>query len=279
MNLRPLRPELRAVALMTAVHAQRRARRRVRTHGGPASLLYFAAVRTFQSLDPGGQGLLESPGRSIYGGIWATASVTGQGHRRRVAVRNEVPECQPGEDSGASGVAVVQINAETDEITYRVVAWDLPATIAGSSTGAHIHVIDPNSPTGLTGPIVVHFERGLNTGLWRRGRLPTRPLPRRFWRTLRTTTATSTPRRARPERSGGNSGNHHKPICQGAAQEPLTASSLLRGLFRGPGPQPTLSSRHYWSSARTRSPVRSSRLSPHGQAPPLVMWTLRNAMG
>ena len=32
-------------------------------------------------------------------------------------------------------------------------------------------------------------------------------------------------------------------------------------------------------SARTRSPVRSSRLSPHGQAPPLVMSTLRNTMG
>jgi hypothetical protein len=35
---------------------------------------------------------------------------------------NEVPECQPGEESGATGVAVVQINAETGEITYRVVA-------------------------------------------------------------------------------------------------------------------------------------------------------------
>ena len=33
------------------------------------------------------------------------------------------------------------------------------------------------------------------------------------------------------------------------------------------------------SSARTRSPVRSSRLSPHGQAPPLVMSTLRNTIG
>ena len=79
---------------------------------------------------------------------------------------NEVPECLPGEDSGASGVAIVQINADTGEITYRVVAWQLPATIAGPSTGAHIHVIDPNSPTGQTGGIVVHFEpTGLNTGL------------------------------------------------------------------------------------------------------------------
>jgi hypothetical protein len=62
-------------------------------------------------------------------------------------------------------VAVVQISADTGEITYRVVAFNLPAPIAGSP-GAHIHVIDPASPTGLTGPIVVHFDRtGLNTGL------------------------------------------------------------------------------------------------------------------
>ena len=37
-----------------------------------------------------GQGLLKSPGRSIYGGIWATAFVTGQGNRRQVAVRAAV---------------------------------------------------------------------------------------------------------------------------------------------------------------------------------------------
>jgi len=47
-----------------------------------------------------------------------------------------------------------------------VVTFNLPAAISGPSTGAHIHVIDPTSPTGLTGPIVVHFERtGLNNGL------------------------------------------------------------------------------------------------------------------
>jgi hypothetical protein len=46
------------------------------------------------------------------------------------------------------------------------VAFKLPAPIAGPSTGAHIHAQDPTTPTGLTGPIVVHFERtGLNTGL------------------------------------------------------------------------------------------------------------------
>ena len=84
----------------------------------------------------------------------------------QLSAENEVPGCQPGVDSGAHGVAVVQINETTGEITYRVVATNLPAAIAGPSTGAHIHVVDPNSPTGQTGPIVVHFERtGLNTGL------------------------------------------------------------------------------------------------------------------
>jgi hypothetical protein len=36
------------------------------------------------------QGLLESLGPSIYGGTWPTASVPGQGHRCRVAVRAAV---------------------------------------------------------------------------------------------------------------------------------------------------------------------------------------------
>ena len=84
----------------------------------------------------------------------------------QLSAENEVPGCPAGVESGASGVAVVQIDEVTGEITYRVVAFNLPATIAGPSTGAHIHVLDPNSPTGLTGPIVVHFDRtGLNTGL------------------------------------------------------------------------------------------------------------------
>jgi len=84
----------------------------------------------------------------------------------QLSAENEVPACPAGVDSGASGVAVVQINAETGEITYRVVAFNLPAPIAGPSTGAHIHVQDPTSPTGLTGRIVVDFERtGLDTGL------------------------------------------------------------------------------------------------------------------
>jgi CHRD domain len=80
----------------------------------------------------------------------------------QLSAENEVPGCPAGVESGASGVAVIQIDEVTSEITYRVVATNLPATIEGSP-GAHIHVQDPNSPTG---PIVVHFERtGLNTGL------------------------------------------------------------------------------------------------------------------
>ena len=84
----------------------------------------------------------------------------------QLSAENEVPDCPAGVESGATGVAVIQIDTATGVITYRVVAFNLPATIAGPSTGAHIHVQDPTSPTGLTGPIVVHFERtGLNTGL------------------------------------------------------------------------------------------------------------------
>lgn len=84
----------------------------------------------------------------------------------QLSAENEVPACPAGVESGAGGVAVVQIDETTGEVTYQVVAFNLPATIGGPSTGAHIHVQSPTSPTGLTGPIVVHFERtGLNTGL------------------------------------------------------------------------------------------------------------------
>ena len=41
------------------------------------------------------QGLLESLGPSIYGGTWPTASVTGQRHRCRVAVRAAVNRAMP----------------------------------------------------------------------------------------------------------------------------------------------------------------------------------------
>lgn len=87
-----------------------------------------------------------------------------------LSAENEVPACPAGVESGAGGVAVIQIDETTGEITYQVVAFNLPAPITGPSTGAHIHVQDPLSPTGLTGPIVVHFERtGLTTGLIAQG--------------------------------------------------------------------------------------------------------------
>ena len=74
---------------------------------------------------------------------------------------NEIPDCPAGEESGASGVAVVQINAETGEITYWVVAFNLPSTIE-DSPGAHIHV----GTAEQRGPIVQEFTlTGLNTGL------------------------------------------------------------------------------------------------------------------
>jgi len=82
----------------------------------------------------------------------------------QLSPENEPAGCQPGVDSGAAGVAVVQINADTGQITYRVVAFNLPAAISGPSTGAHIHVVDPTVPAGQR--IVLDFERtGLATGL------------------------------------------------------------------------------------------------------------------
>lgn len=82
-----------------------------------------------------------------------------------LSATNEVPACPAGVESGARGVAVVHVNADSGEIRYWVVAKNLPAPIPGSP-GAHIHVQDPSSPTGRTGPIVVHFEpTGRNNGL------------------------------------------------------------------------------------------------------------------
>jgi CHRD domain len=81
----------------------------------------------------------------------------------QLSPENEPGGCQAGVESGAGGVAVVQINADTGEITYRVVAFNLPAPISGPTTGAHIH--GPASTTGTAG-IVVDFERtDLTTGL------------------------------------------------------------------------------------------------------------------
>ena len=73
--------------------------------------------------------------------------------------------------------------------------------------------------------------------------------------------------------SGGRVGRGAAARRQEDARPPPTAGSP-----RTAAPDGTPGRRHC-PSARTRSPVRSSRLSPHGQAPPLVMWTLRNTMG
>ena len=65
-------------------------------------------------------------------------------------------------DSGANGVAVIQIDEVMGEIRYRVVATNLPAPIAGSP-GAHIH--GPALSTGTAGIVVPFDLTGLNTGL------------------------------------------------------------------------------------------------------------------
>ena len=78
-----------------------------------------------------------------------------------LSAENEVPGCPAGVESGASGVAIIQIDVATGEISYRVVATNLPGTIAGSP-GAHIHV----GPAGVMGPVVEPLQlTGLETGL------------------------------------------------------------------------------------------------------------------
>ncbi len=70
-----------------------------------------------------------------------------------LSAENEVPGCPAGEESGAGGRAIVAIDQDTGEITYRVVARRLPGTIAGSP-GAHIHV----GAAGGMGPVVQALE-------------------------------------------------------------------------------------------------------------------------
>jgi hypothetical protein len=70
-----------------------------------------------------------------------------------LSAENEVPGCPAGEESGAGGRAIVRIDEDTGEITYRVVARRLPGTIAGSP-GAHIHV----GAAGDLGPVVQALE-------------------------------------------------------------------------------------------------------------------------
>ena len=78
-----------------------------------------------------------------------------------LSAENEVPGCPAGVESGASGVAIIQVDSATGEIRSRVVATNLPGTIAGSP-GAHIHV----GAAGAAGPVVTGLRlTGLESGL------------------------------------------------------------------------------------------------------------------
>jgi hypothetical protein len=78
-----------------------------------------------------------------------------------LSAENEIPGCPAGEVSGAHGTAVIQIDEATGEITYRVVATNLPGSVT-NSPGAHIHV----GAAGDIGPVVAPLElTGLETGL------------------------------------------------------------------------------------------------------------------
>ena len=78
-----------------------------------------------------------------------------------LSAENEAPGCPAGEESGASGVAIIQINEVTGEISYRVVATNLPGTIA-DSVGAHIHVGAAGDPGGVVQGLEL---TGLESGL------------------------------------------------------------------------------------------------------------------
>jgi hypothetical protein len=78
-----------------------------------------------------------------------------------LSAENEVPGCPAGEELGAQGVAVLQIDEESGTITYRVVATKLAGTIAGAA-GAHIHV----GAAGVAGPVVEPLDlTGRESGL------------------------------------------------------------------------------------------------------------------
>ena len=76
-----------------------------------------------------------------------------------LSAENEVPECTAGVNSGAHGVAVIQIDEETGEIRYRLVATNLPGTI----TAAHIHVGAAGEIGGVVQPLPL--TGGLNSVL------------------------------------------------------------------------------------------------------------------
>jgi hypothetical protein len=69
-----------------------------------------------------------------------------------LSAENEVPGCPQGVDAGAKGRAIVQIDEETGEIRYRVVAVKLPGSVT-DSPGAHIHVGSAGSAGGVVQPL------------------------------------------------------------------------------------------------------------------------------
>jgi CHRD domain-containing protein len=82
---------------------------------------------------------------------------------RTTLVAQLSPECDAAVQSGAFGFAVVDINEASGRITYRVVAFNLPGTIAGSP-GVHIH--GPVTEPGGNAGIALGLElTGLNSGV------------------------------------------------------------------------------------------------------------------
>ncbi len=80
----------------------------------------------------------------------------------QLSAENEIPGCPEGEESGAGGVAVVQIDEATGEIRYRVVAFKLPGTVRPQGLGGHIHIGDATTAGGVVEPLQL---TGLSTGL------------------------------------------------------------------------------------------------------------------
>ena len=80
----------------------------------------------------------------------------------QLSAEKEIPGCPQGEESGAGGVAVVQIDPATGEISYRVVAFNLPGTVRPQGLGGHIHIGDAT----VAGPVIEPLQlTGLSTGL------------------------------------------------------------------------------------------------------------------
>ena len=78
-----------------------------------------------------------------------------------LSAANEVPGCPAGEESVARGTAVIHIDEDSGEITYRVIAANLPGTIAGAP-GAHIHAGLAGDMGPVVGPLLL---TGLESGV------------------------------------------------------------------------------------------------------------------